>query len=156
MDRSQFTIAAAQVVDGPALRSLLGELFTLEQDFLPDAARQAAGLTQLLADRQRGAIVVARDPAGSVIGMVSGQLVISTAEGAYSVWVEDLIVQAAWRGRGVGAALLAGVLQWAQERGATRAQLLVDDANAPALAFYAHQGWQTTHLVARRLMLRRA
>jgi GNAT superfamily N-acetyltransferase len=80
-------------------------------------------------------------------------LVISTAEGAPSAWIEDVVIEADWRGKGLGRALLAYVLQWARSQGATRAQLLADLDNAPALEFYEHLGWQSTRLGARRLML---
>jgi len=85
--------------------------------------------------------------------MASVQLVISTAEGAPSAWVEDVVVQEDWRGQGVGRALLEAVLDWARVRGAVRAQLLADLDNAPALAFYDRLGWQPTRLGARRLKL---
>lgn len=136
-----------------ALVELLGALFTIEQDFRHDRACQERGLRMLLDQRERAAIVVARDDAGRAIGMVTAQLVISTAQGGPSAWVEDLVVQDEHRGRGVGRALLERVLEWATSRGATRAQLLADLDNAPALAFYDQLGWTTTRLTARRWMM---
>jgi GNAT superfamily N-acetyltransferase len=85
--------------------------------------------------------------------MCSGQLVYSTAEGAASVWIEDVVVAEAWRGRSIGRALLGSVLDWAAARGATRAQLLADLDNQPALDFYRKLGWAETRLGARRLHL---
>jgi GNAT superfamily N-acetyltransferase len=85
--------------------------------------------------------------------MVSAQLVISTAEGAPSTWVEDMVVRDGWRGQGIGRALLDGLMSWAKSKGATRAQLLVDLDNEPALGYYQHLGWQTTRLGARRIAL---
>jgi GNAT superfamily N-acetyltransferase len=82
--------------------------------------------------------------------MVTAQLVVSTAEGARSALVEDLVVDAAERGRGVGASLLGAIEAWARARGATRLQLLADRENAPALAFYARMGWTGTRLVCLR------
>jgi GNAT superfamily N-acetyltransferase len=87
--------------------------------------------------------------------MVSAQLVISTAEGAPSAWVEDMVVRADCRGEGLGRALLEALLAWAADQGATRAQLLVDLDNAPALGYYQHLGWQATKLAARRVSLKR-
>ncbi len=85
--------------------------------------------------------------------MVSAQLVISTAEGAPSAWVEDMVVCADQRGKGVGRALLDSLTDWARSKGASRAQLLVDLDNEPALGYYQHLGWQTTRLAARRIKL---
>ena len=140
--------------DIPALVQLLAALFTIEQDFQPDTAKQARGLAGVIAN-PNGLVAVAIDDAGAVIGVCSGQLVFSTAEGAWSAWVEDVVVAAPWRGRGLGRALLGHVLAWAAERGATRAQLLVDLDNPPALDFYRHLGWSETRLAARRLSLAR-
>lgn len=135
--------------DVEALVVLLGELFSLEADFRPDAARQRSGLALMLADPERRAVLVA-ERSGAVIGMVTAQLLVSTAEGAASAVVEDMIVAASARGSGVGRLLLRAIEVWARERGATRLQLLADRENAPALAFYRRMGWSETQLVCLR------
>jgi len=143
------TLRAATAADLDALVRLLHQLFSIEQDFRPDAARQRRGLALMLAaPEQRAVLVAERD--GQVIGMVTAQLVVSTAEGAPSALVEDMVVEAAARGGGVGACLLEAVEAWAAARGATRLQLLADRDNTPALAFYAGRGWASTSLVAWR------
>ena len=145
-------ITVATEADIPDLIGLLGILFAIEQDFTPDVEKQRRGLTGLLASPS-GQVAIARDARGRAIGLATAQLVISTAEGAPSAWIEDVVVEAGWRGKGLGRALLAYVLQWARSQGATRAQLLADLDNTPALEFYEHLGWQSTRLGARRLML---
>jgi GNAT superfamily N-acetyltransferase len=97
--------------------------------------------------------MVARLPDRRVVGMASGQLVISTAEGAPSVWIEDVVVAESWRQQGVGRSLIKAVEDWGRERGATRAQLLADDGNHSALDFYRSQGWSRTRLIALRRLL---
>lgn len=99
------------------------------------------------------ALLVARSNDGVAVGMASAQLVISTAEGAPSAWIEDVVVQQALRGQGIARLLLEGLLDWAQRHGATRAQLLADNANTSALDFYRHIGWQPTQLSAWRRSL---
>jgi ribosomal protein S18 acetylase RimI-like enzyme len=144
-------IARALESDIPQLLQLLQALFTIEQDFAADAACQQRGLKRLLAEPgDRAALFVAR-VGGDVAGMASGQLVISTAEGAPSVWIEDVIVAEHFRSRGIGRALLRSVLDWACAQGATRAQLLADRDNAAAIAFYRRVGLDTTNLIALRL-----
>jgi GNAT superfamily N-acetyltransferase len=128
---------------------LLGELFALEPDFRVDPVRQRRGLLLLLEDRLRRAVLVAeRD--GRVIGMATGQLVVSTAEGACSVIVEDVVVTARERGRGAGRRLLDEVEAWGRSRGATRFTLLADRENGPALVFYERLGWMGTRMVCLR------
>jgi GNAT superfamily N-acetyltransferase len=148
------TVAAAGEADIPELIELLGVLFSIEQDFTPDPDRQRRGLAALLAS-PTGHVAIARDGNGRAVGMATVQLVISTAEGAPSAWVEDVVVREDWRAQGLGRALLDAVLAWARQQGAVRAQLLADLDNAPALAFYTRLGWTPTRLGARRLMLGR-
>jgi GNAT superfamily N-acetyltransferase len=131
---------------------LLAALFSIEQDFKPDTERQIRGLAGVLAS-PNACIMLARSAQGEAIAMCSAQLVFSTAEGAHSAWIEDMVVHEAWRGRGIGRQVLQAVLAWASERGATRAQLLADLDNQPALDYYQHLGWQETQLIARRLSL---
>jgi len=142
----------ASPADLDALVRLLEVLFTIEADFRPDPERQRRGLALLLADPTRAAVIVAARE-GRVVGMVTAQLVVSTAEGAPSALVEDLVVEEAARGQGLGRRLLAAIEAWARARGATRLQLLADRENAPALRFYARCGWSDTQLVARRKLL---
>ena len=133
------------------LVGLLDLLFTIEADFRPDPARQQQGLALLLDDERARVLVAER--ADGVVGMCTGQLVVSTAEGGPALLVEDVVVDANHRGRGVGRALLAALADWARGRGVRRLQLLADGNNGPALAFYDRLGWRATALVCRRLTL---
>jgi GNAT superfamily N-acetyltransferase len=143
----------ANEADIPALVGLLGLLFSIEKDFNADINKQKIGLALLLKNPQTATIQVARNAAGKAIGMVSAQLVISTAQGAPSAWVEDMVIDSAYRGQGIGKALLQNALDWAKNKGATRAQLLVDIENTEALGYYQHLNWETTQLQARRVFL---
>ncbi|MEO8164024.1 MAG: GNAT family N-acetyltransferase, partial [Betaproteobacteria bacterium] len=136
-------VEPARSADIPALIALLAALFEVEKDFCADPARQRRGIELLLTQgSERAMVLVARSQAGEVVGMASGQLVISTAEGAPSAWIEDVVVQSAWRHRGIGRLLIEALLAWAQRQGATRAQLLADTGNTSALAFYRRNKWR--------------
>ena len=132
---------------------LLSVLFSIEKDFNPDLMKQQKGLELLLKNNATATIQVARNSVGKVIGMVTTQLVISTAQGAASAWIEDMVVDAEYRGYGVGKELLQKALAWAKTKGATRAQLLVDITNTDALDYYEHLKWESTQLQARRVFL---
>lgn len=151
------TITPAQPADLDAMVHLLGILFAIEQDFHPNPERQAHALKLILQDPQHCALLVARDPtppaSPTILGMINLQLVISTAQGTPSVWVEDLVVDPRYQHRGIGKALLAAAEAWARSHHATRLQLLVDTDNTPALNFYDHLTWKSTHLQARMKML---
>jgi len=130
------------------LTALLRLLFTIEEDFSFNEQKQRQGLFLLL-DSDRGCVLVAEET-GQVIGMCTGQLVISTAEGGPSVLVEDVVVDPAHRGQGIGRALMNTMAGWALEQGATRLQLLADKNNGPGLDFYERLGWRTTALICLR------
>ena len=145
-------VAPATYADVPQLVSLLGDLFAIERDFSVDPTRQRRGL-ELLLERREHAIVFAAHLANDVVGMITAQLVVSTAEGAQSIWVEDVVVGRYHRRRGIGRALVNAALDWGRTHAATRAQLLVDQSNSAALAFYSRLGWQATQLSAHRVFL---
>ena len=151
--KQNFVIENASNQDIPALINLLGILFAIEADFQADVAKQTKGLALLINHPENGVIKVAKNEKRQVIGMVSAQLVISTAQGSPSAWIEDMVIEEAYRGEGVGKALLDEALIWSKNKGATRAQLLVDTENTPALGYYAHLGWETTQLQARKIFL---
>jgi GNAT superfamily N-acetyltransferase len=142
-------IRAATAADLDSLVRLLGLLFSIEADFRPNPPRQRHGLLLMIEEPERRVVLVA-DRAGAIIGMVTVQLVVSTAEGAPSAWVEDMVVDEKARGGGVGRRLLQAAERWARGRGATRFQLLAYRANLPAHRFYRRMGWCGTQLVCLR------
>ena len=143
------SIRKATAADVEALVPLLADLFSIEADFRPDVERQRRGLALLLAAPAQSLVLVA-ERGGEVAGMVTVQLVVSTAEGALSGLLEDMVVAPAARGRGIGRRLLEAAESWTRERGATRLQLLADRENGPALRFYERMGWRGTRLVCLR------
>lgn len=142
--------ACTEDLDG--LVCLLEMLFSIEEDFVIDSDKHRRGLDVMLNNR-RGCIMAAEAANGIVVGMCSGQLTVSTAEGGPAVLIEDVIVHKEWRGRGIGALLLDSIMAWGWENEASRLQLLADRKNVPALAFYKHLGWETTQLTCLRKQL---
>lgn len=145
--------------DLPALVGLLQQLFSIEADFQCEPRIQEQGLRHLLAKiaqaehgKEQAQVLIA-ESAGRVIAMCSVQVLISTAEGDEVGLLEDLIVDEAYRGTGVGSALLVEMESWSRRRGLRRLQLLADHANQTALDFYTHHQWRTTQLVVRRKYL---
>jgi len=148
------TCRMATPADIPALIELLRELTALEADFAFAYAEHLRGLELLVAAQPATCVLVACGRTGvadanadgeRIVGMCTGQTVISTAAGALSVWVEDVVVSSALRGAGIGGLLLSALEAWARERGAARMQLLADKDNLRALEFYGKQGWRQTN-----------
>ncbi len=141
-------IRPAKLDDVPQLVTFLKTLFAIEADFEFDQHKQSQGL-QLLLKSATACILVAEESSddGTLCGMCSIQILISTAEGGSVGLLEDLIVDAGFRNQGIGAKLLAEAVGWSERQGLTRLQLLADKHNLPALSFYQKQGWHTTQLV---------
>ena len=64
----------------------------------------------------------------------------STFLGRRSLWLEDLFVEPAHRGRGAGKALLGALARIARDRGCGRFEWAVLDWNTPAIRFYESLG----------------
>ena len=94
--------------------------------------------------------VVERD--GEIVGIAIWFLTYSTWTGKHGIWLEDLIVDEAQRGRGYGKALIASLAAVCLERGYSRLEWTVLDWNAPSIAFYRSIGaspmdeWTTQRL----------
>jgi ribosomal protein S18 acetylase RimI-like enzyme len=76
----------------------------------------------------------------------------STWEGTHGIYLEDLYVRPAARGRGYGKALLAELARIAVERGYARVEWAVLKWNEPSIGFYRSLGavpmeeWDTFRL----------
>jgi GNAT superfamily N-acetyltransferase len=145
-------IRRASCADLDTMVNLLGLLFEQEADFAVDPVRQRAGLELLLGDQVRGQLFVAIGD-GRVIGMLSALTTVSTAEGGLAGWIEDVVVEPAYRGRGIGSRLLDHAVGWARSVGIRRLSLLTDADNARALALYEQHGFARSRMVALRRQL---
>jgi ribosomal protein S18 acetylase RimI-like enzyme len=139
--------------DLPALVGLLDCLFRQERDFQPDPRKQEQALILLLRQPPTEARVWVAREEGAVVGMVSLQAVVSTAAGGPALWLEDWIVLPAFRGRGIGAALLRHAIRYSKAQGFHRISLLTDRHNLPAKKIYAAHGFKPSTMLTMRLSL---
>jgi GNAT superfamily N-acetyltransferase len=154
IDSSFLGMAARE--DLPALVELLSALFAIEKDFAVDRLKQERGLLLMLSAPDRAAIMVCREKGtGDVLGMATAQLLVSTAAGGLSAQVEDVVVRADARGRGIGTRLLDACGDWSRERGAMRLVLSADERNQRAEEFYFRRGWVRSGMRIFRLDLSR-
>jgi GNAT superfamily N-acetyltransferase len=134
------------------LCELLAELFLQEAEFHPDAAKQTAGLRMIIENAELGRILVVRE-GDRLVGMVTLLFTVSTAEGGRAVLLEDMVVRATARGRGLGRKLLRQAIQFAREAGFVRITLLTDRVNRDARRFYEREGFSLSPMVPLRLRL---
>lgn len=64
----------------------------------------------------------------------------STFRGRHGIYLEDLFVNPAFRGHGIGKALLVGLAQRAVKEGCARVEWSVLDWNKPSIDFYKSLG----------------
>lgn len=94
---------------------------------------------------------------GSVVGLAVWFLNFSTWDGVHGIYLEDLFVDPAHRGTGLGHALLARLARVCVERGYSRLQWQVLDWNTPSIEFYEALGavdltdWRTYRLAGEPL-----
>ena len=144
------TVRQATSEDIPALIGLLGQLFTLEPEFVPDPEKQARGIAALLADERNGRILVAEKD-GNSVGMVNLLYVVSTALGARAALLEDVVIDQSCRRRGYGKKLLTSAIEMARADGCERITVLSDASNAEAHSFYKGFGFERSTMVPFRL-----
>jgi GNAT superfamily N-acetyltransferase len=93
-----------------------------------------------------------------VVGLALWFLNYSTWEGTHGIWLEDLYVDPAVRGRGHGRRLLEHLAGICSERGYARMEWTVLDWNEPSIGFYRSLGavpmdeWTTFRLTGDALL----
>lgn len=99
-------------------------------------------------------LFVARN-AGQVMGVLLLQEMANPDDEIFRsrryLYVDELMVAGAYRGRGIGRRLMEAAEGWARERGIEEIELNVWERNVGAIAFYEHLGYTAV----RRRMVRK-
>ena len=132
-------IRPAILADVPAILSFVRELAAFERE--PDGVEATEPMlaAALFGERPAAEAVIA-EADGVVAGFALFFHNFSTWTGRRGLYLEDLYVTPAARGRGVGKALLRHLAQVATTRGCARFEWSVLDWNADAIAFYRSVG----------------
>jgi len=139
MNKPTFTLRSATPADLPAIVGLIRELAAFEK-----LEHLVVATPESMAPHLFGA----RPAAEAVVGQVNGAVVafalfftnFSTFLGRPGLYLEDLYVQPAHRGTGLGRALLQHLGALAVERGCGRFEWSVLDWNENAIRFYESMG----------------
>lgn len=77
-------------------------------------------------------------------GGIAGVLTVALYEtpSGRKAWIEDVVVDAASRGRGIGGMLVRAAIAWARGRGADRVLLTSNPARSEARALYLRLGFR--------------
>ncbi len=132
----EVTVRAAAKADLPAIHALVAELAEYER-----APREfVATLTEYENDFEAGffeALVAEHE--GEVVGMMVWYRAYSTWKGRM-LYLEDFVVRAEWRRRGVGEKLWEALVAKARELDCKLIKWQVLDWNEPAIRFYEKIG----------------
>ena len=137
--REGVTLRAATPADVGLILALIRELAVYEKE--PDAvlADETTLARQLFGERPAAEVVIA-EADGEAAGFALFFHNFSTWLGKRGLYLEDLFVRPAFRGRGVGQVLMAYLAKLAIERDCGRFEWWVLDWNTPALDFYRRLG----------------
>lgn len=139
MSTPGFTIRPCRPDDAETLVALIHELAVYEKLEQFARATPEALRRHLFGERPYAeAILAERD--GEPLGFALFFHNYSTFRAQPGIYLEDLFVKPAERGRGVGKALLARLAALAIERGCGRLEWAVLDWNTPSIAFYRSLG----------------
>jgi GNAT superfamily N-acetyltransferase len=136
---SGFTIREAGQDDLPLILSFIRELAEYER-LLHEVTATEETLCRSLFGERKVAEVIFGEVEGEPVGFAVFFHNYSTFLGQQGIYIEDLFVRPAMRGRGIGRALFAHIARIARSRGCGRLDWWVLDWNEPALRFYASLG----------------
>lgn len=125
--------------DVPTILRFIRALADYEK-LLSEVAADEAGLHATLFGARPAAEVLLAELAGTPVGFALFFASYSTFLGKPGLYLEDLFVEPAARGRGVGIALMSALARITVERGWGRFEWAVLDWNTPSLDFYAALG----------------
>jgi len=138
---SPVDIAPAKPSDVPLVLALIKELADYEKLRHEVVATEASVNQALFGPRPSAEAVIARID-GEPVGFALYFHNFSTFLGKHGLYLEDLFVRPAYRGRAVGKALLRYLAALALERDCGRFEWAVLDWNRPARDFYEALGAQ--------------
>jgi [ribosomal protein S18]-alanine N-acetyltransferase len=103
----------------------------------PEAPHWALAVYEgFLSVESPGKRIFVAEEGGRILGFAAAQVAEDVCE------LESIVVDAATRRVGLGAALLKALGQWARQTGAIRVELEVRDQNQSALGFYERAGFR--------------
>ena len=132
-------IRPAEPRDVEAIHQFIVDLAVYERE--PDAVTATASdLDRALFGQNPALFADVAEVDGRVVGMAIWFLNYSTWDGRHGIYLEDLYVDPAHRGSGLGRDLLVTLARRCVERGYSRLQWWVLDWNEPSIDFYKAMG----------------
>jgi GNAT superfamily N-acetyltransferase len=132
-------VREASAEDVPLILTLIGELAEYER-LSHEVVATEDSLQEWLFGETPVAEVLIAEYGAEAVGFALFFHNFSTFLGRPGIYVEDLYVRSAFRGRGMGKAMLVHLARLAKERGCGRLEWSVLDWNEPSIKFYESLG----------------
>ena len=132
-------IRPATPTDVPHILAFIRELAEYERDLNSVQATEADLLRDGFGPTKRFDCLIA-EWSGTPVGLALYFYSYSTWAGHAGIYIEDLFVRPAYRGKGIGKSLLASVAAIALAEGCPRLEWSVLDWNQPSIDFYHQMG----------------
>lgn len=136
---SGLVIRAAKPADAQLVYSLVRELADYER-LLDDVDATAEDLVRALFGANPRVFCDVAEWDGEAAGFALWFYNFSTFRGRHGIYLEDLFVRPAYRGKGIGKTLLVHLAQRAVAEGCARVEWSVLDWNEPSIKFYEALG----------------
>ncbi len=125
-------IRRAKACDAGAVARLMHDFNTEYEDFTPGVPALANRIAELLADEEITVLLAGDPPQGFALTRLRPSLWSNAGD----VYLEELYVAPAHRGKGLGAALLDTAIEAAREAGANHFELTTGENDRVAIALY--------------------
>lgn len=143
-------VRPARLEGHTALCCLFDELDEFHRQARPDLFRPFDGPARRLGQVEQwlegpGSTVLVTDDAGDIVGLA---VLLTRPPSAFAgsvpckvIELDNLVVRADWRGRGIGERLLVETQRWSREQGASHVEVGVHAFNHGARRFYERYGF---------------
>ena len=132
-------INIASLADIHEILALIKDQFH-EHNILWDERELHLAVSGILTDERWGHFMLARQD-GQVVGLAAIAYAWTLEHGGKSAWLDELYVVPRWRSRGIGGALLEGVIAFVQRQGCLALDLEVDEDHQRAEHLYQRKGF---------------
>ena len=143
----EIIIKDARSLDIDRMLPLLAQQYATQQDFKFNAEGWARGMRLMLDGCGKHRIVKVAWLNDTIVGVCTAQAQISMVQGNINAVVNDLIVDRAYRKKGVATLLLSAIEGWATNKGIKSISLLAEKDDRDSLDFYSEKHWERTSLI---------
>ncbi len=134
-----FTLRDATPADVPVVVHFVRALAEYEKLLHEAKGTEADFTTAFFGPTPRAAAIIA-EADGKAVGLCVWHRTFSTFTARQGIWVEDIFVEPAYRGRGIARAIFKRLARQVKEEGGSRLEWNVLDWNEPAIGAYRAMG----------------